>query len=118
MDLITKKIIAREKIDSTEVTLDVEISSFIPSEKPIAGDTLVRVPASSYMNYLVTNGLVLLPTYTHFGSSKQKEEAVRKIFEDQFPGRKIIFIDAIMQNWSGGGIHCSTQQQPKKKKVT
>ena len=117
-DLITKKIIAREKIDSTEVTLDVEISSFIPSEKPIAGDTLVRVPASSYMNYLVTNGLVLLPTYTHFGSSKQKEEAVRKIFEDQFPGRKIIFIDAIMQNWSGGGIHCSTQQQPKKKKVT
>ncbi len=116
-DLITKKIIAREKIDSTEVTLDVEISSFMPSEKPIAGDTLLRVPASSYMNYLVTNGLVLLPTYTHFGSSKQKEEAVRKIFEDQFSGRKIIFIDAIMQNWSGGGIHCSTQQQPKKKKV-
>lgn len=116
-DLITKKIIAREKIDSTEVTLDVEISRFIPSEKPIAGDTLQRVPASSYMNYLVTNGLVLLPTYTQFGSSKQKEEAVRKIFEDQFPGRKIIFIDAIMQNWSGGGIHCSTQQQPKRKKV-
>ncbi len=116
-DLISKKVIAREKIDSTEVTLDVEISEFIPSEKPIAGDTLLRVPASSYMNYLVTNGLVLLPTYTHFGSSKQKEDAVRKIFEDQFPGRKIIFIDAIMQNWSGGGIHCSTQQQPKIKSI-
>ncbi len=114
-DLITKKILAREKIDSTEVTFDVEVSSFIPSEKPKAGDSLLRVPASSYMNYLVTNGLVLLPTYTAMGSSREKEEQVLKIFEEQFPGRKIVFIDAIMQNWSGGGIHCSTQQQPKKK---
>ena len=31
-DLITKKILAREKIDSNEVTLDVEVNSFIPSE--------------------------------------------------------------------------------------
>lgn len=114
-DLITKKILAREKIDSAEVTFDVEVNNFIPSEKPKVGDTLLRVPAGSYMNYLVTNGLVLLPTYTAFGSSKEKEEQVRKIFEEQFPGRKIVFIDAIMQNWSGGGIHCSTQQQPKKK---
>ncbi|MEO7394018.1 MAG: agmatine deiminase family protein [Chitinophagaceae bacterium] len=114
-DLVTKRILAREKIDSTEVTFDVEVRSFIPSEKPKAGDTLLRVPASSYMNYLVTNGLVLLPTYTAMGSSKQKEEQVRKIFEEHFPGRTILFINAIMQNWSGGGIHCSTQQQPKKK---
>ena len=85
------------------------------SEAPKAGDTILRVPAGSYMNYLVTNGTVLLPTYTAHGSSKEKEELVRKLFEEQFPGRKIIFIDAMMQNWSGGGIHCSTQQQPKKK---
>ena len=116
-DLITKKILAREKIDSNEVTLDVEVKSFIPSEKPKVGDTLLRVPAGSYMNYLVTNGLVVLPTYTAMGSSKEKEEQVRKIFEQQFPGRKIVFIDAIMQNWSGGGIHCSTQQQPRKKPI-
>lgn len=116
-DLITKKILAREKIDSAEVTFDVEVKSFIPSEKPKAGNTLLRVPASSYMNYLVTNGLVLLPTYTAMGSSKEKEARVLKIFEAQFPGRKIVFIDAIMQNWSGGGIHCSTQQQPEKKKT-
>ncbi len=115
-DLITRKIRAREKIDSGEVTLDLDVNSFIPSEKPKAGDSLLRVPASSYMNYLVTNGLVLLPTYTAFGSSKEKEQQVRKIFEEQFPGRKIVFINAMMQNWSGGGIHCSTQQQPVKKR--
>ncbi len=44
-----------------------------------------------------------------------EEEQVSKIVEEQFPGRKMIFIDATMQNWSGGGIHCSTQQQPKRK---
>ncbi len=115
-DLIVKKVLAREKIDSTEVTMDVEVKSFIPAEAPKAGDSLLRVPASSYMNYLVTNGLVLLPAYTEMGSSKYKEEQVRKIFGEQFPGRKIVFIDAMMQNWSGGGIHCSTQQQAKKKK--
>ena len=115
--MITKKILARQKIDSTEVTLDVEVSSFIPSEKPKAGDTLLRVPASSYMNYLVTNGLVILPTYVQMGSSAAKEEEVRNIFQQQFPNRKIVFLDFIMQNWSGGGIHCSTQQQPAKKQT-
>ena len=115
-DLITKKIKAREKIDSLEVTFDVDMKSFVPGEAPTVGDSVFRVPAGSYMNYLVTNKTVLLPTYTMHGSSKEKEAQVQKIFEEQFPDRKIVFIDAVMQNWSGGGIHCSTQQQPAKKK--
>jgi agmatine deiminase len=114
-DLITKKIVARETIGDTEKTFDVTVNSFVPAEAPKLGDSLLRVPASSYMNYLVTNGVVLIPTYTHIGSSGEKEEQVRKIFEQQFPGRKLVFIDAMSLNWSGGGIHCSTQQQPKKK---
>jgi len=115
-DLISKQIKARQTIDVEEVTFDVEMKSFVPAEAPKAGDSILRVPAGSYMNYLVTNGTVLLPTYAKYGSSKEKEDRVRKIFEEQFPGRKLVFIDAIMQNWSGGGIHCSTQQQPAKKK--
>jgi agmatine deiminase len=91
------------------------VSSFIPAEAPKDGDSLLRVPASSYLNYFVTNGLVLLPAYTQAGSSKEKEEQVRKIFEQHFPGRKLVFIDAMALNWEGGGIHCSTQQQPKRK---
>lgn len=115
-DLISKTVKARQSIDSGEVTFDVELRNFIPSEAPKAGDSIYRVPAGSYMNYLVTNKTVLLPTYTAYGSSKEKEEQVRKIFEEQFPDRKIVFIDALMINWSGGGIHCSTQQQPSRKK--
>ena len=115
-DFITKKILVR-KVDSTETTLDVEVNDFIPSEQPKMGDTLLRVPAASYMNYLVTNNVVLLASYTAMGSSREKEATVKAIFEKAFPKRKIIFINAMPLNWSGGGIHCSTQQQPKKKKT-
>jgi agmatine deiminase len=59
--------------------------------------------------------LVLLPTYLKHGTSREKETAVRKIFEEQFPGRKVLFFDLINQNWQGGGLHCSTQQQPRKR---
>ena len=114
-DLIPEQIIVTKEVVENEFSLDFTPDYFVPSEAFQVGDTLLRVPAASYFNYLVTNGLVLLPTYTAAGSSQEKEEAVRKIFEEQFPGRKIVFIDAMMQNWQGGGIHCSTQQQPSKK---
>jgi agmatine deiminase len=113
-DLISQNIVARQNNDSDFMRLDLSPDYFVPSEAPKVGDSLLRVPASSYLNYLVTNGLVLLPTYTAMGSSMNKEEGVRKIFEEQFPGRKIIFISVMPQNWDGGGIHCSTQQQPKR----
>ena len=112
-DLVVKQVVARLETDDT--TLDVETSSFSRSEAPKIGDTVLRVPASSYMNYLVTNGLVIIPTYIQEGSSKEKEEAVRQIFQTQFPGRQIVFINAMPLNWSGGGIHCSTQQQPSRR---
>jgi len=113
-DLITKKIVAINEY-SEEASLDIPANQFYISEAPKVGDTLLRVSASSYMNYLVTNGLVLISSYVAEGSSKEKEDRVRKIFEEQFPKRKIVFINAMPQNWSGGGIHCSTQQQPSKK---
>ncbi|MBL0739811.1 agmatine deiminase family protein [Chryseolinea lacunae] len=115
-DLVAKKVVARETVDDWKTSLDMRVRSFKASEAPHAGDTVLRVPASSYMNYLVTNGLVLVPTYTNTGSSPEKEERVRKIFATHFPGREIVFIDAMALNWSGGGIHCSTQQQPQRKK--
>jgi agmatine deiminase len=57
----------------------------------------------------------LVSSYTSEGTSKEKEDRVRSIFEAQFPSKKIVFINAMPQNWDGGGIHCSTQQQPSKK---
>jgi len=95
---------------------EVPIAAFIPSEAPKEGDTLLWLPAATYLNYLVTNGVVLLPTYAGIGTSKEREDAVKRIFAEQFPNREILFFDVLGQNFSGGGIHCSTQQQPSVKK--
>ena len=117
-DLIFKKIVAKEATDTTYKGVGpspfLKPSAFSIAEAPKEGDSLLRVPASSYLNYLVTNGVVLVPTYKTAGSSEEKEDRVRRIFEEQFSSRKIVFIDAMPQNWQGGGIHCSTQQQPRK----
>jgi len=116
-DLIVKKVVVTEKSDSiSNAFFGVTPAMFKISEAPRVGDTLLRIPAASYMNYLITNGLIILPTYVQAGSSKEKEEAVKKIFQEQFPDREIVFIDIMPQNWEGGGIHCSTQQQPGRKK--
>ena len=117
-DLIVKTVAAKEGIDSKAdgPSPFLKPSYFPVKEAPVEGDTLLRVPAASYMNYLVTNGVVLLPTYTAAGSSTDKENDVKRMFQEQFPGRQIVFIDAMPQNWQGGGIHCSTQQQPRTNK--
>lgn len=77
------------------------------------GDSIKLVAAASYLNYLVTNDLVVLPTYIQEGSSPEKEEKVREIFEKAFPNRELAFLNVINFNLNGGGIHCVTQQQPK-----
>ncbi|WP_262481899.1 agmatine deiminase family protein [Cecembia lonarensis] len=37
------------------------------------------------------------------------------MYKQAFPGREIVFVDALSLNWHGGGIHCSTQQEPKRR---
>lgn len=116
-DLIVRTVTAKEESDpgADQPSQYLKPSYFPVTEAPTEGDSLFRVPAASYLNYLVTNGIVLLPTYSKAGSSEEKENEARRIFQEQFPGREIVFIDAMPLNWSGGGIHCSTQQQPGKK---
>ncbi|MEM7369476.1 MAG: agmatine deiminase family protein [Bacteroidota bacterium] len=78
-----------------------------------AGDSVYRVPASSYLNYLVTNEVLLLPTYLAEGTSKEKEQEVIEIFQRYFPNRELALIEPMNLNYFGGGIHCITQQEPK-----
>ena len=106
-------IVSEEKSDS--IISRIPPNNFLPEERPAIGDTLIQVSASSYLNFLVSNGVILSATYTHRGTPTEKEAEVKGIFEEVFPGRKIVWIDAMEQNWNGGGIHCSTQQEPKRR---
>lgn len=115
-DPIFKSIAIKDKIPSYDLTLDMSPDWFIKSEAPRVGDTIKRVEAASYLNYLVTNGVVVMPSYLNEGSLEEKENEARKILEQSFPGRQVVSIPFMPQNWNGGGIHCSTQQQPARLK--
>jgi agmatine deiminase len=63
---------------------------------------------SSYVNYFVCNGAVISG---EFGDDKADEEAAR-ILGRLYPGREVVSLNVDAIGESGGGIHCSTQQQP------
>lgn len=72
------------------------------------GKPVYIVRSSSYANFLVTNGLVIVPKY---GDSDKDSEAHQALSE-AFLNRDIVQIDPTPINYAGGGIHCITQQQP------
>ena len=63
---------------------------------------------NSYANYYVCNGAVIC---AEFGDDKADAESAR-IIGQLYPGREIVSINIDAIGEAGGGIHCSTQQQP------
>jgi agmatine deiminase len=82
----------------------------------VIGDTIRQVATASYLNFVVTNGVVLVPTYWRQGQSvsqREKDEKAGRLFESLFPDREIVRVDVLPLNYSGGGMHCLVQQQPR-----
>ncbi|MFC2163781.1 agmatine/peptidylarginine deiminase [Acidobacteriota bacterium] len=78
-------------------------------------ESITLILATSYLNFIVTNGVVLIPAYWKEGRSeefKQKDEAFKQIIEKVFPNRDIIQINPEAINIGGGGMHCISQQMP------
>ena len=90
--------------------LTFEDGSVIP-----AGRTINTILAASYLNFVVANDVVLLPAYWQPGRSetiRQKDAAVKRIFQQVFPDRRIVPINPENINVGGGGMHCIVQQMP------
>jgi len=80
------------------------------------GDEIHWVPAVSYLNFFVTNGVVLVPAYWRKGlpeREREKDELVRQTLQRLFPDRRVVQINPSEVNRIGGGMHCITQQQPR-----
>jgi agmatine deiminase len=80
------------------------------------GDEIHWIPAVSYLNFVITNGVVLVPLYWRPGlpeRERQKDTFVRETFERLFPDRRVVQIDPLEVNRIGGGMHCISQQQPR-----
>ncbi|WGI35575.1 agmatine deiminase family protein [Mycolicibacterium aubagnense] len=61
----------------------------------------------SYINHLVVNGGVIACA---FGDPRDADAAA--ILAEQYPGRRVVSLDARPLFERGGGIHCITQHQP------
>jgi len=62
---------------------------------------------ASYLNYLVSNDIVLVPAFGNANDVKAQE-----LLADCFSGRRIVPIPTVSLTAEGGAIHCVTQQQP------
>lgn len=83
------------------------VSMPMPEACEIPGWRLPKLPAS-YVNFLIVNDGVLVPT---FRQPKNDDRALGMLRE-LFPNRRVVGIDALDLVEEGGSLHCLSQQQP------
>lgn len=64
--------------------------------------------AASYLNFVVLNGAVLVPTY----NQPENDAAALQILANCFPGRELVGVDCTDIIKEGGALHCMSQHQP------
>lgn len=80
-----------------------------------AGVPIRVILPASYMNFVISNGVVLVSAYWRPGrpeSTRRKDEAARRILQRLFADRRVVQIHDEPIHYGGGGMHCATQQQP------
>lgn len=63
--------------------------------------------ASSYANYLVVNGGVVMPAY-----DDAADDIAARVIAQAHPGREVVKVDARALIWQNGSVHCLTMQLP------
>jgi agmatine deiminase len=98
-----------------EVYEQISVMEYTNGHKFPKGKQVRTIAAASYLNFLITNGVVLMPRYWKPGLPeriKQRDAAAQAIMQSVFPNKKIVTLDVLSVNWGGGGIHCITRNEP------
>lgn len=66
--------------------------------------------AASYLNFLIVNGAVIVPTYRQ----PENDQRAITIIKGCFPKREVVGFDCCEILQEGGAIHCMSQHQPIK----
>ena len=77
----------------------------LPMPKPVVFEGQ-RLPAS-YANFLISNGLVLVPTF-----NDANDRIALNLLAEAMPKHDIIGIHAVDLVWGLGTLHCMSQQEP------
>lgn len=99
----------QENLKRLRAMTDAEGRALRVVEMPMCGwvgDDEGRLPAS-YLNFLLANGLVLLPVFGHANDAR-----AQRILEGAFPGRTVVPVQAKDLVLGMGTVHCLSQQMP------
>jgi agmatine deiminase len=100
--------------------LQVPIAPVLIHDRRAGPEKQIVTSVTSYMNFIISNSLVVLPSYVSDDSGDtellQKEAQVEKIFAEVFPSREIIKMRADTLNYYSGGFHCISIHEPGIKK--
>jgi len=64
--------------------------------------------AASYLNFLICNGGVVMPTF-----DDPNDAVAKATLEELFPDREVVTVAGREIVLGGGNVHCITQQQPR-----
>lgn len=79
----------------------------MPEACEVPGWRLPQLPAS-YVNFLIVNGGVLVPTFRQ----QRNDDRACGLIRELFPDREVTPIDCLDLVEEGGTLHCISQQQP------
>jgi agmatine deiminase len=108
--VIERKVVLAPKTDQSS---NWNEANFPASEGRKAGDELIQVASASYLNLVIANDLVLVPSFVEDGTPRELEDEVGRLLGAAFPGRTIRFLRATPLSWNGGGPHCATLSEPR-----
>lgn len=83
----------------------------------VTDDTIEFYLATSYLNLVIANGVVVTSKYWTEGLPEEvrvKDEKAKTILEKAFHGRKIVQIDCMPLHHDGAGLLCHSRNEPKK----
>lgn len=103
-------------IDSTQFSFGVPYVVFNKRLGLEHGDTVNWLGARSYMNFVMSNDVVLIPQFWEEGRSnliKVEDSIALNTFKSVFSNRDVIGIPLDELKWVGGGMHCRYQSEPK-----
>jgi len=88
---------------------------YVNGKKFPDGETVKVMAALSYLNFIITDTIIIGQTFWREGMPlelKEKDKKAALLLQSVFPTRKIVMIDAFAVNLGGGGIHCISMHQP------
>ena len=77
--------------------------------------------ATSYVNYIIANGVVVVPEYWKPGRPEEirtLDNAAKEVLRKVFPGRNVVGVNNEPVAAGGGGLNCISNNMPRQGQST